>query len=130
MKDKIVFDINQVIEVFTLRVEGKSHEAIGAIMGCSGGYVAKVLSRENYGHFNLDPVLVDKAVHATIKRKPAVRGKKKTKANTDPVKALAAYGKKVLEVAEAHEVCVDAGLSVTAIHAFYNALVDLPDPQD
>ena len=74
MKGSIIFDINQVNEVFTLRAEGKTHEVIGKAMGCSAGFVAKVLSRENFGHFKLDEALVEMANKAVVKR--TVRKKK------------------------------------------------------
>jgi hypothetical protein len=129
MKTQIVFDVNQVIEVFEHRAGGMSHELIGKAMGCSGGFIAKVLSRENFGHFEIDPELEKLAKEAVIKRKPAVRGKKKAKAGADPVKALTTYVKKAMELREAYTACIDAGLSKEAVQAVYDALYGAGEPQ-
>jgi hypothetical protein len=123
MKGNIVFDVNQVIEVFELRAGGATYETIGKAMGCSGGFIAKVLSRENFGHLKIDPELEKLAKEAVIKRKPVVRGKKKAKASADPVKALTVYMKKATELDDAHEACLNAGLSDEAITGFYNAII-------
>jgi hypothetical protein len=130
MVDSIAFDINQVIEIFTRRAEGGTHEAIGKAMGCSAGYIAKALSRENYGHYEIDPELERLAKEATIKRKPKTkRAAKKANAKVDPVKALTTYVKKAMELREAYTACIHAGLSREAVQAVYDALYGAGEPQ-
>ncbi len=125
MKDQIVFDINQVIDVFTQRAEGKTLGDIAEAMGCSTGYVSKVLSREKHGDLKLDEELVKRAGAVVIKRKPAV--KKKGKPQLSASKALVAYGDAIAKSAEARDACVEAGVSDDALGAFTDAILSVEE---